>query len=129
MHANGAQAFEDVSSELEKSIDARDAANATPNMIEFNHIAWVTEFVPVIDVEHITQDTFDRTVAGEVQVIAAPYAQGLFVRVPTLTSELVPQDLAEVLEWARRHEYEWVRLDRGADLVDDIPAYGETFAE
>jgi len=35
-----------------------------------------------------------------------------------------PNDLIDVLEWARQSGFEWVRLDTQGDQVDVLPFYG-----
>jgi hypothetical protein len=34
-----------------------------------------------------------------------------------------PSEFSDIFAWARKHGYQWVRIDADGDVVDELPSY------
>ena len=91
-------------------------------MAEFRRTALRTDSVPVIAAQHLSSATF-TCLATECGTLVAQYPHGVFVRVPSLNPSGAPNDLVEVIEWARQRDYVWIRLDQDAEIVEGLASY------
>ncbi|EGQ62385.1 hypothetical protein GGI1_12590 [Acidithiobacillus sp. GGI-221] len=62
-------------------------------------------------------------------MICAPYTDGAFISVPSdldenLLHKSLLDGLRDILTWAKKGGYEWVRLDVAGDTVPELPTYG-----
>jgi hypothetical protein len=94
--------------------------------------------VPVLSTEHLREETANAHLSASENefhgLIAALMPDGFQVYAdesigltPDLDDERVvsevPADLVEVIRWAHRHDFDWVRFNHGGDLVADLPTY------
>ena len=89
--------------------------------------------VPVISTGHLslkTNEILKRDSHAVPWCHCAGYQYGYWLSVPSDHDEVsadapsAPDDLIDVLEWARQSGFEWVRLDALGDQVDVLPFYG-----
>lgn len=78
-----------------------------------------------ISTAHLTQGTF-----GKLNSMHLPYAynydEGAFITVPSkneIGTIIMPDDLRILLQYAWINGIDLIRMDRDADIIDDIPAY------
>ena len=95
--------------------------------------------VPVLSTAHIKPETSNwlkqHTRRGQAMVITvAEYPEGYFIGPLQGIDELgkaelrltyfgVPEDLLNLLVWAARKGYYWVRLDCAGDTVEELPTF------
>jgi hypothetical protein len=81
--------------------------------------------IPVLSTGHVSGATMESLGNAGVQcTTVATYMQGAFIMVPD--AELcmgAPDDLLAVFDWARKHGYDWVRLDADGDTIEELPSY------
>lgn len=84
---------------------------------------------PLISTAHITEDTnnwadelslLDR---NNYMIIPMLYGFMVYVGEDESESKNFPEDLQAVLAWARTRGFQWVRLDRDADTVEELNTY------
>jgi hypothetical protein len=98
--------------------------NMTSNVRTFQ-----VDLVPVISTCHVSKDTAARLDLGDREndwTITAAYEHGwlLYVQPEELIADLgMPEDLATVMAWGRRHKVQWIRMDCDAGAVHDLPQY------
>jgi hypothetical protein len=87
------------------------------------------DLIPAISTCHVSKETAERLDQGDQNnswTIVAAYEHGwfLYVQPEDLIGTLdMPEDLAEVMAWGRRHSVQWVRMDADAGAVDDLDQY------
>lgn len=81
--------------------------------------------VPFVSTAHLTQGTMStlQFEVGARERGGAVYAEGLWLHVPEEEDQADPQDLRRLLDWARKNEFYFVRLDRDGDKVRELPRY------
>lgn len=86
--------------------------------------------VPVLCSWHLTLATSRDIVAGKYEDLpVAPYDAGMFIWAGFDTSPAgIPEDLRQLVLWAKRYNYEWVRLDGIGDTRDDLTTYKDTWS-
>jgi hypothetical protein len=78
-----------------------------------------------ISTAHLTQGTF-----GKLNSMHLPYAynydEGVFITVPSkneIGTIIMPDDLRIVLQYAWDNDIDLIRMDRDAEVCDDLPVY------
>lgn len=72
-------------------------------------------------VSYATMQLIEREVAG---AVAYPNEYGAFIYTPEgLAEREVPEDLKVVLHFARQHNITWLKLDRDAPEIEDLPVF------
>lgn len=91
--------------------------------------------VPVISTAHVTEADMERLTDAirSDSIPGAAYAEGAWVWVPSSPDRVGEDDDEEtyegmpsvlrVVRWARKQGFHFVRLDRDADEVSDLPSY------
>jgi len=82
--------------------------------------------MPVISTCHITAAT-DRIMQDQGDqnpwTYIAPYSEGAFMYIQSEDMEGQPTEFSDIFAWARKHGYQWVRIDADGDVVDQLPSY------
>lgn len=83
--------------------------------------------MPVINTGHLDKDTAERLAKLGDQNEGCPclrWSYGLILYLDDVHEE-GPKCLNDIADWLQNHHFHdcWVRLDRDADLVDDLPHY------
>ncbi|WP_049098125.1 hypothetical protein [Burkholderia cepacia] len=82
--------------------------------------------IPVISTAHLTYATDQLLLnLGDANpwTAVAPYSEGLFVYVQSEDMDGQPLELSHIFAWARKLNYQWVRIDADGDHVDGLPIY------
>lgn len=90
-----------------------------------------TRRLVVLSTSHVSEATakrFDETKADEWPCVGGPYAYyGWFVYAHEenfgIGMDAIPDDLLAVMQWARRHRFEYILFDCDAETVDELPVY------
>lgn len=91
---------------------------------------WIMQ-VPVLSTSHITKQTNElltRQGDDNPWMHCAKYDQGYFISVPAASefpSDVMaaPADLVEIWDWAREHNYAFVRVDVDGSICPDLTEY------
>ena len=95
--------------------------------------------VPVLSTAHIKLETsiyldlLNKSKAQQAMIVAK-YPEGYFVSQLEDMEDLgeaelrlkyydVPEELMNILRWAYRKDYPWVRLDCDGDVVEELPTF------
>lgn len=71
---------------------------------------------------HLNTATLEDLQSGRIEwVITYPNEYGAFVLVTDALMESVPEDLRNVMNWAREHGIHWVKLDPDGTVINDLP--------
>ena len=90
-----------------------------------------------LSAEHITESTWywlDEEVDADVGAVWATRWKeyGFIVHTGLDNNEDgaygvdAPQDIQDLLRWARENSFHYVKIDRDADILADVPTYGES---
>ena len=79
---------------------------------------------------HVTEATAKMLDNEDLSIVVYPKSEyGWFVHVPTYEPDFedcktdLPEDLRACLDWARKHNAEWLMFDRDAELDEELPVY------
>lgn len=74
------------------------------------------DVIPVISSGHLPS----QTALDEIDVYRASYEHGWFV---WMDDDLDAEWFVKIREWAKKHNFKWVRFDCGAQDVDELPKF------
>jgi hypothetical protein len=75
---------------------------------------------------HVDRVTMEMIAEHDAGVIAYPNEYGAFLWIGelfVLDPEKTPEDLAAVIEFARRQDCDWIKLDRDGQVSDELKTY------
>jgi hypothetical protein len=82
--------------------------------------------VLVLSTAHITEQTNNALLSGEVRNMVVTYADGYFIYAPASAVDMddnMPGELKFLLGYARGLGCDWLRLDCDADTREDLPSW------